>query len=144
MYNKSLHFKEYVYNWRNMTHCVGMPCFLLYLREQAWAHPVGTSLCSCAPGSMMICVYLVLILSTCHTRVVLQGIIHVCNFAYGELGRFSLFVGRFFRIIKYWFKIILTKLNKLPLSTTTHCKQSSTNYLLVQQHVVNKAQQTIS
>ena len=28
------------------------------------------------------------------------------NFVYGELGRFTLFVGRFFRIIKYWFKII--------------------------------------
>ena len=34
--------------------------------------------------SMMICVYLVLILSTCHTRVVLQGIIHVCNFFFNH------------------------------------------------------------
>ena len=32
----------------------------------------------------MICVYLVLILSTCHTRVVLQGIIHVCNFFFND------------------------------------------------------------
>ena len=28
--------------------------------------------------------YLVLILSTCHTRVVLQGIIHVCNFFFNH------------------------------------------------------------
>ena len=28
------------------------------------------------------------------------------NCVYGELGRFPLFVGRCFRIIKYWFKII--------------------------------------
>ena len=34
--------------------------------------------------SMMICVYLVLILSTGHTRVVLQGIIHVCNFFFNH------------------------------------------------------------
>ena len=33
---------------------------------------------------MMICVYLVLILSTCHTTVVLQGIIHVCNFFFNH------------------------------------------------------------
>ena len=32
----------------------------------------------------MICVYLVLILSTCHTRVVLQGIIDVCNFFFNH------------------------------------------------------------
>jgi len=34
--------------------------------------------------SMMICVYLVLNLSKCHTRVVLQGIIHVCNFFFNH------------------------------------------------------------
>jgi len=33
---------------------------------------------------MMICVYLVTILSTCRTRVVLQGIIHVCNFFFNH------------------------------------------------------------
>jgi len=33
---------------------------------------------------MMICVYLVLILSTRHTRVVLQGIIHVCIFLFNH------------------------------------------------------------
>ena len=32
----------------------------------------------------MICVFLVLILSMCHTRVVLQGIIHVCNFFFND------------------------------------------------------------
>ena len=32
----------------------------------------------------MICVYLVLILSTCHTMVVLQGIIHVYNFLFND------------------------------------------------------------
>jgi len=32
----------------------------------------------------MICVYVVLILSTCYTRVVLQGIIHVCNFFFNH------------------------------------------------------------
>ena len=32
------------------------------------------------------------------------------NFVYGELGRFPLFVGRIFRIIKYWFKIIELKI----------------------------------
>ena len=30
------------------------------------------------------CVYLVLILSTCRTRVVLQGIIHACNFFFND------------------------------------------------------------
>ena len=33
---------------------------------------------------MMICVYLVLILTACHTRVVLQGTIHVCNFFFND------------------------------------------------------------
>ena len=33
---------------------------------------------------MMIYVYLVLILSTCHTRVVLQDSIHVCNFFFND------------------------------------------------------------
>jgi len=33
---------------------------------------------------MMMCVYLVLILSMCHTRVILQGIIHVCNFFFND------------------------------------------------------------
>ena len=32
----------------------------------------------------MICVYLVLILLTCHTRAVLQCIIHVCNFFFNH------------------------------------------------------------
>ena len=41
-------------------------------------------------------------------QIILNVFIHSIakTFVYGELGRFPLFVGRFFRIIRYWFKII--------------------------------------
>jgi len=69
-------------------------------------------------------VYLVLILSMCHTRVVLQGIMHVCNFFFNHnvykmiLHVFSAWVCDLLDIMK----INLSKLVKINLSTITEIK----------------------
>ena len=68
----------------------------------------------------MICVYLVLILSTCRTRVVLQGIIHVCSFFFND---------NVYRIILHVFSSwVCDLLDIMKINLSKLVKQMNTSY----------------